>query len=215
MVDFRACGELGIPSICLMENAGAGAARVALDRWSRAHTRFACVCGPGQNGGDAFVVARHLAVAGHDVRILVFPASQGDCAAGDAAVNLGICRALRLPIRTVTTESDARACLSWLAGCDVVVDGLFGTGLTRPIAGVAASLVEAVDASKAEILALDVPSGLDCDTGLPLGPCVRADVTATFVAPKVGFANPASVHWTGEVVVVGIGAPAEPLPPQI
>jgi NAD(P)H-hydrate epimerase len=88
-----------------------------------------------------------------------------------------------------------------------VVDALFGTGLSRPLGPPFAEVVEAVNASTNPVLAVDLPSGLDCDTGEPLGPTVRAAHTATFVAPKRGFLNPRSAAWTGEVHVIDIGAP--------
>lgn len=127
-------------------------------------------------------------------------------------MNLGICRAMGIPIREVIAPDDAARAAEWARECSVHVDGLFGTGLTRAVTGAAAALLACVGTGSARVLALDVPSGLDCDTGRPLGPCVRADVTATFAAPKIGFLEPASIAWTGEVVVVGIGAPVDPGP---
>ena len=204
-VDVRACVELRIPSLCLMENAGAGAARIATEMLVGRSGGVVCVCGPGGNGGDAMVVARHLAIAGARVELLLIerPAS------GDAVVQLAICEAMRLECRQTR---DLRAISEFLdedRPPALIVDGLFGTGIARPIGGVASDLVTAVNESGAPVLSLDLPSGLDCDSGLPLGPCVRADVTATFVASKLGFSNPASLAWTGEVRIVSIGAPVE------
>jgi len=88
-----------------------------------------------------------------------------------------------------------------------IVDALFGTGLSRPLGSPFGQIVEDINASGSPVLAVDIPSGLDCDTGEPLGPTVRATHTATFVAPKRGFLNPASRDWTGEVHVIDIGAP--------
>ena len=224
-VDRRAWESYGIPSLCLMENAGAGAAGVALEMLGETGASVLCACGPGQNGGDGLVVARHLAIAGCDVEILLLPGSQGErsppaesardvdrtaraaaapraAPAGDAGVNLSICEALGLTIREF--RSSGPACERTP---DLVVDALFGTGLTRPLAGPAAELVLRIAELRRPVLALDLPSGLDCDTGAPLGPCVRADVTATFVAPKLGFSRPGAAAWTGTVRVVGIGAP--------
>jgi NAD(P)H-hydrate epimerase len=194
-----------------MENAGAGAARIALERWRTQALTAVCVCGPGQNGGDGLVVARHVAVGGGSPRVILFGGADDDAGPpGDAGVNLRICRAMGIPLTRVRDAGELHLASSALAGAGVVVDALFGTGLTRPLDGLAAALVAAIAASARPVLALDLPSGLDCDTGEPLGPCVRADVTATFVAPKSGFTNPASRPWTGEVVVVGIGAPLDP-----
>jgi len=109
----------------------------------------------------------------------------------------------------ILVSEDAARVIGGRTGPALIVDGLYGTGLTRALDGVAASLVAAMNASGAPIVALDVPSGLDCDSGEPLGTCVRASITVTFVAEKLGFANPASREFTGEVRVVGIGAPAQ------
>lgn len=186
-----------------MENAGAEAARAALDMLAGRAGRVLCVCGPGGNGGDALVVARRLAIEGVEVAIARF----GPAPVGDAGTQLAVCSAMRLPTsEMLDSEAAAGLCATRPA---LVVDGLYGTGLARAIDGVAAQIVAAMNASGAPILALDVPSGLDCDTGEPLGPCVRATTTVTFVAPKIGFANPASRAFTGEVRVASIGAPAE------
>jgi NAD(P)H-hydrate epimerase len=214
-VDRRASGELGIPTLCLMENAGAGAARIAAEmllaegfQGDDAHPL--CVAGPGQNGGDALVVARHLLVAGFSPRILVAkPAgSPADPLRwpGDAGIQGPICVRLGIPVLLWTADG-REACRTALREAPLVVDGIFGTGLTRPVTGPVAELVgEIVNASR-PVLALDVPSGFDADRGVPAGPCVRADVTATFLAPKRGFSAPGAAAWTGRVVVVPIGVP--------
>ncbi len=195
-----------------MENAGAGAAALA---WSLPHVaggRVVCVAGPGNNGGDALVVARHLAIRG--VRVQVALVSPRPHPTGPVAVQRRIVSALGLPVAVVAHERDAVALAAELATCDLAVDGLFGTGLTRAATGVAAAVIAALVACRSPVLALDLPSGLDCDTGEPLGPCVRAAVTATFLAPKLGFASPHARAYTGDVHVVGIGAPLEwPLRP--
>lgn len=202
-VDRRAVGTYRIPSLLLMENAGAGAARVALERWSLQGSSVVCLCGIGANGGDALVVARHLALAGADVKILCVRGGGLGRLRGDSARQRSIVRALGLPILIASTPDADRA----LDAAELVVDGLFGTGLDRPLAGPYATLVEAVNARSCPVLALDVPSGFDCDSGRPIGPCVRASVTATFVERKIGFARRGARRWTGEVEVVGIGAP--------
>ena len=195
---------LGIPSICLMENAGAGAARIALAMLG-ASREAVCVCGPGGNGGDALVVARHLAIAG--VRVLAV--RWGPPPRGDAAVQAAICSSMAIPSRPVDSPSAVADALRGASLDALVVDGLYGTGLERPIEGTTAETVEAVNASGLRVLALDIPSGLDCDSGRRMGACIRANHTATFVAEKIGFANPASRAWTGDVTVVPIGAPVQ------
>jgi NAD(P)H-hydrate epimerase len=204
-VDRRASESLRIPSICLMENAGAEAARIALQMPSGPGTRVVCVCGPGGNGGDARVVARHLAIVGVDVELATF----GPAPVGDAGVQAAVCAAMGLRSSEILDSTGAARVFAAASAPTLIVDGLYGTGLTRALDGVAASLVAAMNASGAPVLALDVPSGLDCDSGEPLGPCVRAAVTVTFVAEKIGFSNPASRAFTGDVRVVGIGAPGQ------
>jgi len=206
-IDERAARVLGIPSICLMENAGAGAARIALELARKG--RVLCACGPGGNGGDAMVVARHLAIAGADVDLL----RVGQHPSGDAAVQLAICAAMGLKSIWIHDPTTATHLFDGGATPALVVDGLFGTGLTRAPDGAAAALIAAINSSGIPVLALDLPSGLDCDMGAPLGPCIRAAVTATFVAPKLGFAAPGSRAFTGDVRVLGIGAPAAWPPP--
>lgn len=211
-VDRHAVEALHIPSLCLMESAGCGAATLALQGLYGDRRSVVVAAGPGNNGGDGMVVARHLAVAGVSVKIVLLPLRDGVPATEDARVQHRIVRAMRL--ETVQLAHDAgaaelanaeRAC----AQSALVIDALFGTGLVRPLEGVARGLVEALNRSGAGILALDLPSGLDCDTGEPLGACVRAARTATFVAPKQGFTNPASRAYTGTVCVIPIGAPRE------
>ncbi len=206
-VDDRAWESFRIPSICLMENAGAGAFRLA-ERVLEGRTGPVwCVAGPGNNGGDALVIARHLSIEGYDPRIALLPPSNGLALPGDAGVQQAICEAMGLPTLRLSSDADVSLWAPQLRAAALIVDGLFGTGLTRGLEGRAARIVDALNAAAAPILALDVPSGMDCDTGASLGPCVKAAVTATFVARKTGFSAPGASQLTGVVEVVGIGAP--------
>jgi NAD(P)H-hydrate epimerase len=193
-LDRRAIEEYGVPGIVLMENAGRGAAEVLM-QLNPDRRPVMIVCGKGNNGGDGFVIARQLDIHGWPVRLVV-AAESGRAVGGDAAVMDKITAAAGIS-RAAEIAGPAIWC----------VDALFGTGLTGPIREPYEHMVAAINGGSARILAVDIPSGLDCDTGKPLGPCVRADHTVTFVAPKAGFANPESREWTGEVHVVGIGAP--------
>jgi NAD(P)H-hydrate epimerase len=195
-LDRRAIQEYGVPGVVLMENAGRGAAELLL-RLNPERRPVAVCCGKGNNGGDGFVIARHLDIHGWPVRVVCLAAA--DELTGDAAVNYNIiARAGPRP------EHQADS-LAFSDGW--IVDALFGTGLTGPLREPYDRVVTAINASPAKVLAVDIPSGLDCDTGEPLGPTVRAHHTVTFVAPKAGFATPAAREWLGEVHVVGIGAP--------
>ena len=205
-VDRRAIEEFGLPGIVLMENAGRGAAALLHERAPQA--RVGIVCGKGNNAGDGFVIARHLANLGHDVRLLL--ACDPAELRGDAALNWHVVDRMRLP----TTRLEAATQGDWertLAGADWIVDALLGTGAVGPPRGAIATAIAAVNAvagrGGARVLAVDLPSGLDCDSGVVAEPCIRADCTATFVAPKVGFETRAARGVLGEVRVVDIGAP--------
>ena len=204
-VDHRAIAEYGLPGIVLMENAGRNAA--ALLRELGAVGRVAIVCGKGNNAGDGFVIARHLETMGLEPRLLLAAA---DGYAGDAAINHGVAVKAGLPIVHLAEAGPA----DWnreLGRAAWIVDALLGTGATGAAHGGIAVAIEAINAvrslGEARVFAVDLPSGLDCDTGLPLGPCVRADVTGTFVARKRGFDRPDSEAFTGRVHVLDIGVP--------
>lgn len=199
-LDRRAIDHYGIPEIVLMENAGAGAARIAVGmlgdpRGRRVHL----LCGRGNNGGDGFVIARRLADAGAEVRVFVSGAVRPG---GAAHANLEILRRLAVPVVDSFTVDPALT-----RGCDLLVDALFGTGLDRPVVGQDLALIEAVNAAGIPILAVDIPSGLDADTGLPLGAAVRARRTAALAFPKIGFTAGRGPEFTGAVEVVDIGIP--------
>lgn len=211
--DALAQERYGIAGIVLMENAGRGAAdliRRLLGELPRrrggAAPRVGIVCGPGNNGGDGFVIARHLANAGVAVRIYLM--SPADLVKGDAAANLVAARAMKLDIVDCPDPNPPSEVTSSLRHDAVVVDALFGTGLDREVRGRAAAIIDVVNAAPGLKVAVDVPSGLDCDTGRPLGACVRADHTVTFGEMKIGLAIHPGVDLAGEVHVASIGAPA-------
>jgi NAD(P)H-hydrate epimerase len=202
-VDRRAIEEYGVPGVVLMENAGRGAAEVLLSLGARG---LVSVCaGKGNNGGDGFVIARHLDIRQVSVRILLF--ARAEELGGDAATNFRIIEKSGLPITVFGADVDHSAIAAELATSEWVVDALFGTGLTGPVRPPFDRVIAAINASQAHVLAVDIPSGLDCDTGRPLGATIRAEHTVTFVAAKKGFAAPEAKEWLGQVHVVGIGAP--------
>jgi NAD(P)H-hydrate epimerase len=207
-IDKSAADELGLPTLVLMENAGRGAAerlRARLDPGDR----IAIACGPGNNGGDGAVVARHLDSWGYGVRVDWF--TDPGHLRGDAATQHSILSKSGIDQASITeTSSDLDAIWSDAAW---VVDALLGTGLTRPVEGLLASAIESLNRSGRPVLSLDLPSGLDADSGVPLGLSVRATFTVTFVAPKLGFAKPGASEYTGAVEVVEIGVPRVILKP--
>ena len=224
-LDRLAIEEGGVPGIELMERAGLESFRVLRDRWPAAR-RVAVVAGPGNNGGDGFVVARLAALAGLSVSVILIE----DAArmAGDARTTYR--RLLReapdlVPIRDVAGDPEAPAppaCRSGpvpirgMAGDpekdpgedpEVIVDALFGTGLARAVSGAAAEAVRAMNASPAPVLALDVPSGIHSDTGRVLGDAVRAAATVSFIGLKQGLFTREGRECAGEIVYRDLGAP--------
>jgi NAD(P)H-hydrate epimerase len=207
--DRRTIEGFGVPGVVLMENAGRGCAELLM-RLNPDRRPVAILCGPGNNGGDGFVIARHLDAHGWPVTVQVF--ARHNRTAGDADINFDILDASGIAFDQYRPDqfTDAHKNLvrrRVLMGEGWIVDALFGTGLARPLAEPFDWLVEQVNASGKPVFAVDIPSGLDCDSGEPLGPTIRAHHTATFVALKKGFLNPASRQWTGEIHVVDIGAP--------
>jgi NAD(P)H-hydrate epimerase len=194
--------EHGTPGPVLMERAGAGAARVLRERLRRRRGPALVVAGRGNNGGDGFVVARHLRRA--RIPVEVWLAARPGEVRGDAAAMLA---AWRGAVNELTEAPHVEALRGRLARAAVVVDALFGTGLNAPVTGLAAAVIEAMNACGAPVVAIDVASGLSADTGLPLGTAVRATVTATFGFPKVGQVIHPGVEHTGLLAVVDIGIP--------
>lgn len=206
-LDAIAIEELGIPGVVLMENAGRGAAEIiaAIFR-ERGASRVVVFCGAGNNGGDGFVIARHLSNAGLVVRVYLTAAES--TLRGDAAINYRVLCNMKADIEVIDNRERMKAATDGLTGQDFVVDALLGTGFQGEVRPPLADLIRGINAAaQCFTVAIDVPSGLDCDSGMPGGVAVRADVTITFVAPKVGFLRPDSLEWTGAVRVVGIGTP--------
>jgi NAD(P)H-hydrate epimerase len=202
-VDRLAIEEFGVPGVVLMENAGRGAAELL--RALGVHGRVVLCCGKGNNGGDGFVIARHLDNWQIPVRVLLF-ALPGELQ-GDALINYRIIRQSGLAIEVHAEPVNWPAVRQELAGAEWIVDALFGTGLSGPLRAPFDEVIRTINARSARVLAVDIPSGLDCDSGRPLGVCVRAKHTATFVALKRGFAEPTAKEWLGQVHVLDIGAP--------
>ncbi|NIA06043.1 MAG: NAD(P)H-hydrate epimerase [Actinobacteria bacterium] len=208
-VDRRAIADFGIPGIVLMENASRAVADFARRRLSGlTNPRVTIVAGTGNNAGDGFAVARHLHNA--ELPVVVFLAGDPARISGDARTNLEIIQRMQLDIRTLSQDQQALDGLrAELAEADLVIDAIFGTGLSGPVHGFYAEVIETLNSSGSAILAVDIPSGLDCDTGLPLGPAVRAAATVSFLARKKGFSVPGADAYTGQVHIADIGAPRE------
>jgi NAD(P)H-hydrate epimerase len=218
-VDRLAIEKYHVPGIVLMENAARAVADVA---WEMAGnegehlalvTHFFIFCGGGNNGGDGYAAARHLRNRTRMVTICAVkdPATL----TGDARTNFEIARAMEIK----TEHADdlhlmAQLCLCSTEGAPwsgraVIVDAIFGTGLTSAPRPPFDRIAAMINDMGLPVLAVDLPSGLDCDSGRPFGSCIRATTTVTFVAEKAGFANPESKQYTGEVLVGDIGCPRE------
>ncbi len=208
-LDRVAADEYLLPTLILMENAGRGAATWLRSRLKPGSSIY-IACGPGNNGGDGGVVARHLDAWGFKVRVVWF--AERETLAGDALAQFQILERSKIDQtlwpKTVFGDLDGI-----FQGADWVVDGLLGTGLTRPVAGQLRDVIESMNRSGRPILALDLPSGLDADSGEPQGATIRARATATFVAPKLGFTSPVAREYLGEVEVVELGLPRRLLEP--
>jgi ADP-dependent NAD(P)H-hydrate dehydratase / NAD(P)H-hydrate epimerase len=204
-VDRHAVDVCHVPSIVLMENAGRGAAELVLARLEHRSGLVVVVCGAGNNGGDGFVVARRLLVAGASVRVLF--TSSRERLRGDALVNHDAWLGVGGTVDPVT-EVELGHLDELLRGASIVVDALLGTGLDRPVTGLLAAVIERVNRAPGLRVALDVPSGLDANTGCPLGVSVRADETVTFAALKLGLVTSIGADHAGRVTVVDIGIPA-------
>jgi NAD(P)H-hydrate epimerase len=200
-LDRRAIQDFGVPGVVLMENAGQGAAELLLNLGI--HGRVLVCCGKGNNGGDGFVIGRHLANRGVNIQVLLC-ASREELT-GDALINFTILGRGQYPFKVL--PNSLAGLDEELARSEWVVDALFGTGLSGPVRTPFDRIIETINARQDHVLAVDIPSGLDCDSGQPLGSTIRAEHTATFVASKSGFANAAAAPYVGLVHVVDIGLP--------
>ncbi|MBX3444333.1 MAG: NAD(P)H-hydrate epimerase [Planctomyces sp.] len=202
-VDRAAISEYGLPGIVLMENAGRACAARLRDMGVRGPVGICC--GKGNNGGDGAVIARHLDAWGIPVRVIL--AGRLDELQGDAAVHFGVIAKAGLLIETARDAAAWRGTADRLRACDWLVDALLGTGFSGEPRDPVRTAIDVMNESGRPILAVDVPSGMDADTGECPGACIRAARTVTFVARKMGFLNPASAAFTGPVETAGIGAP--------
>jgi NAD(P)H-hydrate epimerase len=210
-VDRRALEGFAIPTLLLMENAGAGLARAVVrylaERGPSEGAQVVIVCGRGGNGGDGLVLARHLVVAGFAPRVILTSPPELFDRRSDTGVNLTIVERMRIPVEVATDGAALGAVVASAKDAVLVVDALLGTGVNEVVREPHRGLIDAMNGSKLPIAAVDVPSGLSVDTGRPLGVAVRAAFTVTFAAMKIGFERPEARAFTGPVEVVPIGTP--------
>jgi NAD(P)H-hydrate epimerase len=206
--DRHTIDEIGIPSLVLMENAGrqvVAAMEAAYE--SRLEGRVAVLCGRGNNGGDGFVVARTLIQRGIDAAVFVI-GSVGDVR-GDARTNLDILGRLGVTVVEIADEQTWELHFSEISQCTLVVDAIFGTGLSSPLGGMMETVVADVNASGIPIVAIDLPSGLSADTPHVIGDCIDASMTVTLAAPKLPLVLPPGEAHAGDVVIADIGIPSD------
>jgi NAD(P)H-hydrate epimerase len=205
-VDRQSIETYGIPGIILMENAARELAVHSMRMLGRPLLgSMLILCGGGNNAGDGFAAARHLHNQG--VECTLFLLRPAESYRGDAATNLKICRAMRLTI--VEAPEEPVEVLASLGEFALILDGLLGTGLDREVGAPFDAVIEYVNKQNTPVLSIDIPSGLDCDSGQPRGVAIKADATVTFVGVKKGFRAPGAEHYTGRVIVADIGAPCE------
>jgi NAD(P)H-hydrate epimerase len=202
-LDRLAIEKIGIPGIVLMENAGRGIVDYLLSL--KVRDSIVICCGKGNNAGDGFVIARYLDNVGYPIKILLF--SDPNELKGDAKLNYDIVLNSSLPITIMKEDRLNIIGHDILSKADWIIDALFGTGLSDHVRSPYDQVIKAINESGTQVLSVDVPSGLDCDTGEPLGIAVKAQYTATLVCYKKGFIQEKAKPYLGKVHVINIGIP--------
>jgi NAD(P)H-hydrate epimerase len=209
-VDRRAIQEYGMSGLVLMENAGRGVADVIcklLGDASASTPQVTIVCGKGNNGGDGFAIARHLDLRGIGVKVLLL--ADPHELAGDAAANYSIIEKANLDYYWTKGPINRAVFEASLAGSNILVDAILGTGATGEPKLPLAEAIDMMNATRKPIVAVDIPSGLDCETGAAAAHTIRAAHTCTFVAAKPGFFVPSANEFVGEIHVCDIGVPRQ------
>lgn len=205
-IDRRAIQDFGIPGAALMENAGGEVARKVAEIVGNLTDKLICIfAGKGNNGGDGFVAARHL--AGRGARVKVFLLGAADSVSGDARIHLDVWRNMDGDIVEITDERDWDKAKFAVAFADCLVDALLGTGFRGETSGHLAEVINIINTGKKPVVAVDIPSGIEADTGRARGVAVQASHTVTFALPKPGLLLHPGASRAGEITVVDIGMP--------
>lgn len=211
-IDRSAIKEFGIPGLVLMENAGLAAASLIHENVpDLLEKKVVIVCGKGNNGGDGFVIARHLFIDGVQVDILLLGKRQQ--LKSDARVNADIAFKMGIPIHEIT-EKNISAQNHLFRHCHIIVDALFGTGLSKPTGGLYEKVIKKVNTSKKYVVAVDIPSGVDSDSGHLIGPHIKANVTAALALLKRSHLLFPAAESMGEVQILDISIPHEAVEKQ-
>lgn len=213
-IDRLASEKYGIPSIVLMENAGRSVAEetvklIANCRLQIANCKIAVLCGSGKNGGDGFVAARYLYNYGYQVKVYLL--KNPNNISGDTLTNYTILKKIGVETKLIS-PGKLNSLSSELKKANCIIDAIFGTGIKGKVTGLPAQIIKMVNQTKEiitskPVISVDLPSGLDGDTGFPSGKCVKTTVTVTMGYPKKGFLNPKAKKYLGKLIIADIGYP--------
>ncbi|MFH1422353.1 MAG: NAD(P)H-hydrate epimerase [Planctomycetota bacterium] len=207
-IDRKCESEYGIQPLILMEHAGKGAAEIIITMNPLRRTTLV-VAGLGNNGGDGFVAARHLRLRKYPVRICLLGSAAKMQQGSIARINFEILKRMKIPVTEIIETDSIDMLEKEIRNAGFIVDALFGIGLKGEVRQSFAAIINTINNSEIPIISLDVPSGLDADTGISLGTAITAAQTITFVANKNGFLDPKAEKYTGKVTLVDIGVPPE------
>ncbi len=206
-IDRLAIEQYGIPGIVLMENAGRGVVDVLFELDSQLFgsdpAPVTILCGKGNNAGDGFVIARHLEIRGASAQVILLASPRE--LQGDALTNYNILRQANFPLHDVSQSSKPLGEFASASGW--ILDAMLGTGAQGEPREPYSSAITWANAQASRRMAIDVPSGLDCNSGQPSTPTFRADHTCTFVTSKIGYNKPMAREYLGQLHVVSIGIP--------
>jgi len=205
-IDMQSISNIGVPGIVLMENAAIKVAEeVERTLGSVENKNIIFFAGKGNNGGDAFAAVRHLVNKGAKPK--VFIVTEKKLINGDAKLNLNIIEKMGIGVTELLHESQLHAVLSELEASDLVVDGILGTGINGNIKGLIKQVIEIINNAAKRIISIDIPSGINGETGKVLGICIKADTTVTFGLPKIGLIVHPGCEFTGRLIVADISLP--------
>ncbi len=205
-MDHRTIDEFGIPGRILMENAGRGATRFLLQRFPDIQDKkVGVIAGRGNNGGDGFVIARYLKQ--REISVSVYILGKTDTVRGDARANLKLLKPLGVPVIEIPDETAFRQRRPEMDDLELWVDAILGTGLKSEVKAFYRTIIDYINDRKGPVFAVDLPSGINADTGQICGVCVRADATATFAFPKIGHMVYPGAACCGELETIDIGIP--------
>jgi len=205
-MDRETINSFGIPGQVLMENAGRGAARMLIEKFpDLKRKKIGIAAGPGNNGGDGFVIARYL--KGYDIQATVYLLSEKKTVRGDAEANLKLLFPLEIPVIEIPNMKTLERHMTSIIHQDVWVDAIFGTGLKKEVTDYFFEVIKVINKSGKPVFAVDIPSGLDSDTGQPHGVSIKANATATFAFAKIGHILFPGADCTGELGIIDIGIP--------